>query len=351
MNNYFCVLPFFSYEISQHSSKNIFCCRLAAGANIDSVRQAMKSGARAKECSSCWKLEDAGLTSERQLHNSALDFYLDKDLELIEQDALKVGYETKIIKLATSNLCNGTCVTCGSQASSAWASLESKPIQYKIIPKKLIDDIDVSKIVQLSFVGGEPLLEKQNFKILEDLIKVNNTNCFISIVTNGSVTLSDRQLDILKHFSNLNICLSIDGIGPVFEYIRYPLNWQQLIESIKHFKSFAKYVSVSSMISNLNIFYYDQLIDFFEEHELQYLCKQIEYPGIFSPGNLPDDVKDYVLSINPKRQDQVRGLLNCGTYTVDKFNRFKTELDRQDKLKGIAIKKFMPLAADYLKLA
>ena len=350
MNNYFCVLPFFSYENDQQSNKNVFCCRLHPFTDINSVRQSMRNKHRSHECSACWKLEDAGLTSERQLHNSALDFYLDKDLESIEQDAFNNEYETKIVKLATSNLCNGTCVTCGSHSSSAWAALESKHIQYKIIPQETIKNIDIEKIVQLSFVGGEPLLEKQNFKILEQLIEVDNTNCFVSIVTNGSVALTDHQLGILKHFPNLNICLSIDGVGPVFEYIRYPLSWQQLFENVCQFKSFAKYVSVSSMISNLNVFYYDQIVDFFIKQDLEYLCKQINNPSIFAPGNLPDDVKDQILLLNPKYQEQLKGFLNCSTFSRDKFDLFKIEIMRQDKLKGINIQAFMPLAADYLKV-
>jgi hypothetical protein len=104
------------------------------------------------------------------------------------------------------------------------------------------------------------------------------------------------------------------------------------------------------MISNLNVFYYDQLVDFFNEQNLQYLCKQIDGPGIFAPGNLPDDVKEQALLLNPKYQDQLKGFLNCGTFSSNKFDRFKTEIARQDKLKGIDIRTFMPLAADYLKV-
>lgn len=111
MNNYFCVLPFFSYEISQINSKNIYCCRLKPGTDIKQVQQSILNQQRAPECSTCWKLEDHGNPSERQIHNSAFDYYADRDLELIEQDARAGQYQTKIVKLHTSNLCNGTCVT------------------------------------------------------------------------------------------------------------------------------------------------------------------------------------------------------------------------------------------------
>jgi hypothetical protein len=205
MNDYFCVLPFYGVEIGHNITKNIYCCRLPAGRDIDNVRKSILSQQRSADCSTCWKLEDQGLNSERQLHNSAFDFYLDRDLEKIEKDVVDGRYSSQIIKLATSNLCNGTCVTCGSDASSAWASLEHKKINYNKIDQNEIEKINWKDIKQLSFVGGEPLLEKLNFEILDRLAETNNTECFISIVTNGSCELTSGQGQTLSKFKNLNV--------------------------------------------------------------------------------------------------------------------------------------------------
>lgn len=348
MNKYFCVLPFYSYENLMGNTDNIYCCRLKPGTDIESVRDSIKNKQCAPECQTCWDLESAGLTSERQIHNQTLDYYLNRDLEKIEQDAISTGFQTKIVKLTTSNLCNGTCVTCGSSLSSAWAQLENKPIKYQT---EDFAHLDFSSIAQLSFVGGEPLLEKANFKILENLLAVGNKNCFISIVTNGSVVLKQNQIDLLKQFENLNICLSIDGVGPRFEYMRYPLKWDVLLSNIDVLKTITSNISVSAMISNLNVFYYTELVDFFHNNNLKYLCKQIEYPGIFSPGNLPDHVKETVIGANPQYQDQVVGFLNCGgPYSKFMFDKLRNEVGRQDNLKNINIKDFMPEVADYLNL-
>jgi len=338
MNDYFCVLPFFSYEGSQQlvSNRNIYCCRLPTGTDINDVQNSIRNKQRSPACKICWQLEDQGSDSERKIHNRTFDHYADRDLELIEQDAIVNGYSPKIIKLATSNLCNGTCVTCGPDASSAWAKLENRSMIYHTMDTSAID---LKNIIQLSFVGGEPFLEKKNFAILEELIDLGNTKCFISVVTNGSITLSQKQLNILAKFKNLNICLSIDGIGSRFEYIRWPLKWNQLEVNLNQFKKITQHVNVSCMISNLNIFHYTELVDFFKNNQLNYLCKQIIVPKYFSPGNLPMKFKQQVLENNKKYHKEVELFLRCGDQWPEKFWE---EIDRQDQLKKINIKDYLP---------
>ncbi len=343
MNNYFCVLPFYSLEIDHRTGKNIYCCRLPADTDIKQVQQSIINQQRSPSCGTCWRLEDRGLPSERQLHNSAFDFYLDRDLEKIEQDAIDNQYRSQIVKLDTSNLCNGMCVTCNSSHSSAWAALENKPIKYNKIATKEIDKINWQDIRQLSFVGGEPLLEKLNFEILNRLLESNNTSCFVSIVTNGSCALSPAQFQLLRKFSNLNICLSIDGVSARFEYMRYPLSWSLLCENLEHFKKITSNISVSAMISNVNVYYYTELIDFFKQNNLNYLCKQVEQPRYFSPGNLPDYFKQQVIDNNPLYGDQVRSFLNMGAFSDALFKKCCEEIQRQDTLKNIDISDYMPI--------
>lgn len=343
MNNYFCVLPFYGVEIGHNFPKNIYCCRLSPSADINKVQQSMLDQQRALSCSTCWKLEDQGLASERQLHNTAFDYYLDRDLEKIEQDAINQLNRPQIVKLHTSNLCNGTCVTCGSHSSSAWAALENKKINYNKMSIDAIDAIDWADIKQLSFVGGEPLLEKLNFEILNRLIECHNTDCFISVVTNGSCELTSFQTQLLSQFKNLNICLSIDGIGSRFEYLRYPLSWDVLCKNLRLFRTITSNISVSAMISNLNVFYYTELMDFFREQNLKYLCKQVDDPLYFAPGNLPDWFKQQVLDHNPRYADQIKSFLSIGSYSTFMFSKCCEEIQRQDALKNISIDQYLPV--------
>jgi len=96
------------------------------------------------------------------------------------------------------------------------------------------------------------------------------------------------------------------------------------------------------MISNVNIFYYSELMEFFSDQKLNYLCKQIEQPQYFSPGNLPDEFKQQVLDNNPQYLDQVKSFLHIGAYSTGLFKKCCDELQRQDTLKNIKISDYMP---------
>lgn len=350
MNKHYCVLPFYSVEtMFTHPNRNIFCCRLMPGTDINRVRTAINEHRPASECATCWSAESRGLKSEREVHNESMDFLLDLNIDNIELKSNKEGFNPLKIKLSTSNLCNGQCVTCNSTWSSSWARLEGRSSQYRSMELDSIDfSIDWSKIVSLSFVGGEPLLEKKNFDILEKIVELGNTNCFISIVTNGSIALTERQIEVLAKFPKLNICISIDGTGRSFEYMRYPLNWARLQSNIAIFKQVSSDVSVSCMISNLNIYYYKDFVNFFKEHNLNYLCKQIETPAIFSPGNLPEAVKEIVRSNNQEYLQEVNAFLSISKFNESSYERFKKEVARQDSLKGISLATYMPAVANFL---
>jgi sulfatase maturation enzyme AslB (radical SAM superfamily) len=344
MNDYYCVLPFYSVETDfTNPDQNIYCCRLAPGTKIEQVRADITNKTRSANCKTCWNLEDRGMTSERQVHNNTLDFLLDLNLDNIEKQSLQTGFDPRVIKLATSNLCNGQCVTCNSTWSSSWAALENKSTKYRGIRQGQVDfDIQWDKIVSLSFVGGEPLLEKQNFKILQTLLDLGNTNCFISIVTNGSIELSDSQVDVLKQFKNVNICISIDGVGHVFEYLRFPLKWDKLISNLNLFRSITNNISVSCMISNLSIYYYTEIMAFFQQHQLSYVCKQITHPAIFAPNNLPNTVKEIISDRNNKYADEVNAFLQLGNHNDLLYQKFLAELDRQHGLKQIELRDYAP---------
>lgn len=338
MNDYFCVLPFFGAEYTP-SGFTTPCCLLPKDTNIKQLQTEMLAGQRPAACQKCWTLEDQGKTSDRQLKNSSFDFYTNRDIQYIEKDCHDGNFSLQILKLYTSNLCNSTCVTCGTSASSAWATLK-KVKTFEIIGQDQLDSIPYKDLVMLSFVGGEPLVEKKNFDILEQLISIGNTDCFISLTTNGSIQLNQKQQTILKQFKNLNICLSIDGIENRFEYIRHPLKWTILLENIDFFKSINIDLFVSYTISNLNIFYYNETVEWFNKQELRHNHNLVTYPDHFSVNALPEKIK---LGL---KQDLF------GQHSADddaNFSLFLKEIQQQDQLKNISIKDYLPEFYELIK--
>lgn len=348
MNDYFCVLPFFGYEFLIEDG-GTHCCLLPRNYNIDELRGSILNRERSKFCSACWNLEDAGLLSDRKLKNSALDFYWDKDIRFIEEQVREGKYSTIMVKSMTSNICNSTCVTCNTGASSAWGALKKKSGTIPIIKnylqtQEIVDQkLDYSNLVTLNFVGGEPLYEKLNFYIIEKLIEHGNLNCFIQITTNGSVALTSYQKDLMSKFKNINFNVSIDGTDKVFEYMRYPLNWNLLLSNLDFFRTITDNVSASYTTSNLNVLYHEDTVKWLEKQNLPYHYNPVITPSYFRPAALPEKVKKDILAKFGKTKDLLFFIGDKHTQKDDEdFEKMLTEIKFQDNLKKIKINDYLP---------
>jgi len=330
----FCSKIFFHKELNLNGRESACCLIQPQSADIDKIRREILSGHRSKECRACWDLEDLNLESDRQIKNKSIDFYLDRDIELIEEDCRSGDFSTKILKIDISNLCNSTCVTCNSQCSTAWGTLR-KSKTFKIIDQTLLDSIDYGNLVMLTFVGGEPLVDKKVFSILEDMIRMGNTTCFIDMVTNGSVELTDRQLEVLSKFKHVQLTLSIDGINKKFEYMRYPLKWNILLNNIKIFKELGINLAISYTISNINVMYYKETIDWFAQQGIPHNTNLVNVPSYFSPQCLPIEVKRQmgIPFVEPKNHTDEHD---------EQFRLACREIREQDKLKKIDIADYLP---------
>ena len=345
----FCVLPFFGLELGLSETA---CCLLPAVHDIKKIRTQMLVGIRPAECARCWRNEDANLLSDRQLKNQTLSFLEDTSIQSLLDQCQHDQYSIAMLKIDTSNTCNATCVTCDSGSSSAWAALERKN---NIVPKKtwrirhedFNHTLDYSRLQAVSFRGGEPFLSSTNFDILDKLLKHNNDDCFVSFVTNGSFDLTNQQKYTLSKFKKLNFCFSIDGIGPVFEYMRYPLSFNKILDNIKWAQDYEIDVSVSYTLSNINLWYHAQTTAWFNQQGINFLTNLVDHPAHFQPSALPENIKDRIIARDP----EIAKLLGDHTDQDDQnYQRFLVEIQKQDRWKGISIKDYLPEFAQHLPL-
>jgi hypothetical protein len=340
----FCVLPWHGREI-QWDQHETHCCLLPKKYNIEKIKTDMKNGIRPSECQKCWNLEDQGLVSDRNLKNAALDFYSNVDIHKILDQAHD---QVKMLKLITSYTCNGACVTCDSDSSSYWNTIERRidktiPIKkYSFIDTELTKSkIDFSHLNTLSLIGGEPLLEKNNFKILKELIDTKNTDIFISIVTNGSVSLNQDQQDLLSQFPNLNFCVSIDGKKSVFDYLRWPLLWSNTETNLKQYRSITNNISVSYTITNLNIMYHRDTAEWFRENNISWINNPVYEPDYFSPKTLPTATKHKLRDYLTKSEfDSFIGDPDADPGAS--WQEFLQQIHLQDTAKNIKIQDYLP---------
>ena len=74
------------------------------------------------------------------------------------------------------------------------------------------------------------------------------------------VKISQKNINILKHFNHVNINLSIDGWGKRFEYLRHPGNWQEVYTNLYWFKQLyeSKQINLDILpvctVTNMNVY-------------------------------------------------------------------------------------------------
>ena len=136
---------------------------------------------------------------------------------------------------------------CGPYASSTWSAEAKKNEEafkeYNIKHiktetwyndeknRKLIYSI-LKNCISVNFGGGEPFMNPY----VNDFLNVINLDTKIDIVTNGT-KLPDSTLDILQKFKNMNIYLSVDGIGPHNDYIRNGSKWNDIEKNIIEYRN------------------------------------------------------------------------------------------------------------------
>jgi len=226
--------------------------------HMRSVRRRMMAGETLPECDVC---------NSKLLNTDVYRSYFNQLFGHKYHDAMAAtddtGYTT--IKPVSwdyrfSNLCNFKCRTCGDMLSSAWESEQrqhsmidwSNPknnwmhpevkqqiekFQDSQIETEFSQAVEEHRVEEIYWVGGEPLMYEQHWRYMERIIELGdgprvyaryNTN--LSRVDYRGVNL---YTDILSRLRDWQICASIDGTGPIGEYIRTGLDYTQWLENFR----------------------------------------------------------------------------------------------------------------------
>ena len=194
---------------------------------IKEVRASIKQGIlHPKYCSNCINSEDAGFPSERDWHNNISP---DFDCTTAELD----DHKPALIDVRWNNTCNLACTYCESYFSTKWASIIGKPFNQTINTdyEKIIKYIEQHKdsVKEVAMVGGEPLMMKENDRLLDIL----PDDVLITVITNMTTDFDRMPVPkkLLKR-SRVGWSMSFDNIGDRFEYVRWGSSWQQLDKNV-----------------------------------------------------------------------------------------------------------------------
>ena len=232
---------------------------------IKSIRVAMMNDKWHPDCIRCEREEASGIKSRLSYETEAWQTYItaEEAMAMTEVDGTIDTNKTPAVyyDFRFGNHCNLKCRSCGPTDSDAWYgdnvklwgdTYDDTAGKMKIIKTDGKYNVEnniyewykderfwqylnneMQNIKYVHMVGGEPLLIDQQFVFLERCVESGYSKN-ITIEYNSNIThIPQRALDIWKHFKEIRIGASIDGVGRVNEYIRYPSRWDNIMKNLK----------------------------------------------------------------------------------------------------------------------
>lgn len=238
-------------------------------------RKKMLNGERPAECDFCWAIEDQGNISDRAYRS--FDVYEPK---LIEEAKTDLTPTPRYVEVNFNQACNLKCAYCSPHLSTEWHKEVKQHGAYKLangnhndplwLERMNIDNSPDSVYVQafwkwfptvyptlktFRMTGGEPLMDKNTFKVFDYVKKNENRNLQLSITSNCNppksqwnkfITELDAVSSSIDHFM---LFCSLDSWGEQAEYIRNGLNFNTLYSNITEYLTKGKKHSLTFIIT------------------------------------------------------------------------------------------------------
>lgn len=258
------------------------------------------------ECEYCQTLEESGAQSPR-LDSLKSDLFSAND---------KPGDSIKI-EVQIDEDCNAACLMCSSYNSTTWKSYEEKTLKFFSNDNKhcttveerfemIKELINFDTVRQIHFFGGEPFKTDTHCRVLELVTNPSNVN--LVYVTNGSYIPNERTVDLWNKFCHVNIAVSIDGTEEHFNYLRWPLQWNQIVNNLDWYcrQEFIVDVSVNTsfIATPFNMYYQDRYQrwakEFFSSRrKINIGDNWFTYPnpvvGIMNLQSVPQDLQELIV--------------------------------------------------------
>lgn len=284
-------------------------------------RLAMLRGQRHSACQRCYHTMDQGMTARREkIMNS---WRGDSELREKVLQAVRATHQTGEIDLTyldridikfTGNQCNLKCFTCHPGSSSSLGveavQMGERPAGYKPVQNPFMNftqpvsdalwaDLRVMfpKTRILNFTGGEPFMIDAYWEMIDVAVEMGAAaNMELHLSSNMTAIKWGKRsvLDYFQHFKHVRLQASIDSYREWNDYIRYPSDFQTIIDNIKRVQDTTTNVHVvaASVVSALNVKTIPTLNRYLARQGIPHVFNNV----LFEPSYqriewLPDEVK------------------------------------------------------------
>lgn len=242
------------------------------------------------ECKEC-KISESMLNSESSHRQTSLN------------KCSGIPNRIEFIELSLSNFCNLSCIMCNSKSSTKWNKLVKENLKlkkfhqessvYELNFKKVLDDIDLTYLKNIKILGGEPFIMPQTVELIKYLKKrlIKDQVC---LEFSSNVTRINRKIfEYSNFFNEVKICVSIDAIGKLNNFIRYGSQWDNILQNLQYLQSIKDSKKIKLIltpsIGALNLHHFVKLENFAEENAMAFSPHLIYYPRYLHYNSLPEE--------------------------------------------------------------
>lgn len=263
-------------------------------------------------CSPCYTLEQ---------EKNRFDIISDRVFYLRELKSVPLStytqpntFDLHTVDVRWTNLCNFSCVYCGPDFSSKWASELTIDIKTpNDIKKEEFKNYIFERVEQLKHVylaGGEPLLMKENLEFLQ-LLKEKNPTVNLRINTNLS-KVDTGIFDLVCNFKNVHWIVSVESMESEYNYIRHGGNWNDFLDNLKVIQKLGHKISFNMLHFVLNYRSIFDCIDYLKTlgfHNNSFVVGALLEPDYLNIRHLPDDMLNCVKEILKSKINENPGFL------------------------------------------
>ena len=288
---------------------------------LDEVRSAFAEDKQHPGCQRCWQQEAVGTQSIRQVQA--------KEYKII--GAKPMQSKLLNVEFAVGNLCNLSCVMCNEYSSSAIlaenrqlgiAVHDQRDFSWTETAFENLQNILDSKPRVVHLRGGEPLYNKRILDLIANFPSDKLNNTLLHLTTNATTwTLQWQQA--LSKFKAVRMMLSVDAVGELAGYIRYPSKFDQVEQNIRLIADCSNINPViHTTVQNLNIMHIGDVIQWAKRMNIYLMLDLLVRPDYLEITNLPPALKH-------KAVEHLSGVLaqDLEPHTQCEITAYKTALE------------------------
>lgn len=213
------------------------------GPEMRQLRLNMLQDKPSPECRRCYELEDNGMST---LRTGSLENYKhhQSKVEETSDDGSAGEVNMAYLDIRFSNLCNLKCRSCGPQFSSSWFEDHKqmygkmdhpKILQVRDDMRSFLDELEpmLESVERVYWAGGEPLITKEHYNILDKWIAMGKRDVKMDYTTNFTQMYYKNKtaFDYWNKFEHVRVAASLDANHARGEYLRKNMVWSEVVQN------------------------------------------------------------------------------------------------------------------------